>query len=293
MDLYQLLNLLINNKGINIKKLYSIDKEILEGDKITIKNVYCKNRTNKNQLCLNKCINDSKYCSIHDPIMRELKINNRKNMNMWRRESSKFLNLEYDVNTYSKKIFVENNTLSYEPDYKEIIINPSAPLLEDIIENPPQYIQKPDECGKNIINYINNNNTNIELQPTETNKTNYKSINKTNNIKQLYKPSNKDEINYRFNYFRDNLLVNNNIVDYIQDYQFTDINGPMDNYLNNLNNTNIKELQLKGVRSHKIINELIAINISSYYKAYNRIPSTNFFYKYANTISNIISKIPK
>ncbi|GAA5794695.1 hypothetical protein HPULCUR_012194 [Helicostylum pulchrum] len=33
---------------------------------------------------------------------------------------------------------------------------PSAPLLEDIKEDPPVYDQKPDECGLTVINHIQN-----------------------------------------------------------------------------------------------------------------------------------------
>jgi hypothetical protein len=286
LDIYQFINTMIQNNIINIKKLYKINKELIDNTEIIIKHHYCKNRNYNGNLCLNKCINGSKCCNIHDPIMKQ----NRKNMNLWRREIKKYHNIDYEPFYESKKIEIEDVTLSYEPNTEEIIIKPSAPLEQDIID-PPDYIQKPDECGKTIINHINDQKDYQEIKSVDNhiNKNNYNPI----IINQLYKPKDKDELYKRFNNIRNNSLLNSSVIDYIEEYQFTIMNKPIDNYLDEINNTNIKELQLKGVRSHKIINELIAINISSYYKAYNRIPSTNFFYKYANTISNIISKIPK
>lgn len=277
VDIYQLLNTLIENKCINIKKSYKIYKSLIENNNVIIKDIYCKKRSNNGNLCLNKCIDNSKCCGIHDEIMRK----NRKKLNLWRREINKINKIQEDI------FYDEDISLSYIPQYQEIIVEPSAPLLQDII-NPPDYMQKPDECGKTIINHINNKQDIIsqDLQTIENN-------NKPLSINHLYTPHDKDELELRFQEYRNKSIIKNNLVDYIQDYQFTIMNKPINHYLDNINDTNFKELQIKGVKSHKIINELIAINISSYYKAYNRIPSTNFFNKYANTISTIISKIPK
>lgn len=240
IDIYQFINTMIHNKIINIKKLYKINKEIIDNTEIVIKNYYCKNRNYNGNLCLNKCINGSKCCNIHDPIMKK----NRKKMNIWRREIKKYYNINYDpFYEYKNK---EDITLSYEPDEEEIIIKPSAPQLQDIID-PPNYIQKPDECGKTIINHI----INQENKPIDNNNNNYNPI----VIKQLYKPKDKQELENRFNYYRNNSLLKNKLVDHIKDYQFTIMNKPIDNYLDEISNTNIKELQIKGIRSHKIIND--------------------------------------
>lgn len=142
INIIQLINTLIQNKGINIKKLYTANKEILESNEISINHIYCKNRTNKHNLCLNKCIDESKYCKIHDPIMRENRIINRRNMNirrkLFKKETKGFMAIDYEIGE------------PYEP---------SAPFLEDIKDDPPKYTQKPDESGNIIKNYINNKNT--------------------------------------------------------------------------------------------------------------------------------------
>lgn len=274
-DIYHLLNIMIQNKCINIKKIYKINRELIDNTEVIIKNYNCKNRNNNGELCLNKCIEGSKYCRIHDPIMR----NNRKKMNLWRREIKKYNEINYEFDYKSKKI--EDNTLSYGPEYHRITIEPSTPLIEDNINA--------DEYSKSIIDH-NNNNIKINTEIIENNNiTNYKPI----TVKQLYEPNDKAELTNRFNDSLYKQVIDNKLIDYIHDYNFTIMKKPIDEYLDDLNKINYKELQIKGIKSHKIINELIAINISSYYKAYNKIPSTNFFYKYANTISSIISKIPK
>lgn len=97
-----LFNNLIDNEAINIKKLYKLNNYILENNLLNIKNIYCKHRTKKNYICLNKCIHDSKYCKIHDPIMKEQKRINRTNMNnkrkLLRQEIKRFMKIEYDIN---------------------------------------------------------------------------------------------------------------------------------------------------------------------------------------------------
>jgi hypothetical protein len=273
---------MIQNKCINIKKIYKINSSLIDNTEVIIKNYNCKNRNNNGKLCLNKCIEGSKCCRVHDPIMR----NNRKKMNLWRREIKKYNEINYE--SYYKYKEVEDNKLSYGPEYHEITIEPSTPLIEDIID-APEYIKKSDKCGETIINHTNNN-LKINTEIIENNNiTNYKSI----SVKQLYEPKDKSELTNRFNDSLCKQVIDNKLIDYIHDYNFTIMKKPIDEYLDDLNKINYKELQIKGIKSHKIINELIAINISSYYKAYNKIPSTNFFYKYANTISSIISKIPK
>lgn len=282
MNIHQVLNTLIQNRCINIKKSYRIYKELIDNTEIIIKNIYCKNRRSNGELCLNRCIEGSKCCGVHDTFMRE----NRKKMNLWRRESRKYNNIEYDI--FKDEDNKEDNTLSYIPEYTEVIIEPSAPLLQNIID-PPDYIQKPDECGKTIINTLNNNQDNSQIDLQEELHEEYKPL----NINHLYMPKDIKELENRFQHYRNNSIIKNNLVDYLQEYQFTLIDKPINNYLEDIQSTNFKDLQIKGIKSHRIINELIAINVSSYYKAYNRIPSTNFFYKYANTISTIIKNIPK
>lgn len=288
MNIHQVLNTLIQNRCINIKKSYRIYKDLIDNTEIIIKNIYCKNRRPNGELCLNRCIEESKCCGIHDEIMRE----NRKKMNLWRRESKKYNNIGEDIfqdsNKNNNKDNNEDNTLSYIPEYTELIIEPSAPLLQNII-NPPDYIQKPDECGNTIINTINYNQDNSQIDLQEELHEEYK----LSNINNLYIPEDTKELENRFQDYRNSSIIKNNLVDYLQEYQFTLIDKPINNYLEDIQSTNFKDLQIKGIKSHRIINELIAINVSSYYKAYNRIPSTNFFYKYANTISTIIKNIPK
>lgn len=169
-----LFNQLIKNKAINIKKLYKVDKYILENNIVDVKQMYCKHRTNKNTMCLNKCIENSKYCAIHDPIKKEEKKINRLNMNIKRKlinqEIKIFRNIEYEIgNIY------EPSAPSYDDIHVNGIINES---INNIL---PEYEQKPDEVGKviknhininkinplfnkNVINSINNNINNIDLK---------------------------------------------------------------------------------------------------------------------------------
>jgi hypothetical protein len=288
INIYHLLKTLIEHKCINIKKSYKIYKDLIESDKTIIKNIYCKNKRPNGDLCLNKCIENSKCCKIHDPIMKE----NRKKMNLWKKESRKYNNIGHDIfqDEDNKQDNTQDNTLSYIPEYTKITIKPSAPLLQDII-NPPDYIQKPDECGYTVINTINNQDIiKQEIhQEDKINKDNYKLL----TVNHLYTPLDTSDLENRFKHYRNNSIINSNLIDYLHDYQFTILDKPVDNYLDNISSINFKDLQIKGIKSHRIINELIAINISSYYKAYNRIPSTGFFHKYANTISTIIKNIPK
>lgn len=104
-SIINLFNNLIKNKGINIKKLYSLDNYILENNILEIKNIYCKNRTIKGTICLNKCIENSKYCKIHDPIKRKYKKINNIKKRFFNKEIKIFRNIEYlqpDENVYKK-----------------------------------------------------------------------------------------------------------------------------------------------------------------------------------------------
>lgn len=171
-----LFNQLIKNKAINIKKLYKVDKYILENNIVDVKQMYCKHRTNKNTMCLNKCIENSKYCAIHDPIKKEEKKINRLNMNIKRKlinqEIKLFRNIEYETGEV-----YEPSAPSYNEINNKGIISESI----DNITLPPKYEQKPDEVGKiiknhininknnplfnkNVINSINNNINNIDLK---------------------------------------------------------------------------------------------------------------------------------
>lgn len=148
-----LFNQLIKNKAINIKKLYKVDKYILENNIVDVKQMYCKHRTNKNTMCLNKCIDNSKYCAVHDPIKKEEKKINRLNMNIKRKlinqEIKIFRNIEYEIgNIY------EPSAPSYDEIHSKEIINES---INNIL---PEYEQKPDEVGNVIKNHIKINNIN-------------------------------------------------------------------------------------------------------------------------------------
>lgn len=305
MDIYQLLNLLISNKGLNIKKLYSINKEILEEDKITIKNIYCKNKTNKNNLCLNKCIQESKYCSIHDPIMRENRIINRRTMNirrrklkLWDKVSKELLEINYEIDN----------------EYK-----PSAPLYEEIVEqtiDPPVYEQKPDECGTTIKNFINNNNINPIFKDSEIVNKITKAINnmEINNINKFKLFSSKAALNLNF---EDQIctegIVHTNNVRLLAIDHFRDSQGNIDKLLQPLIPVKIDSISnteeiLSNVEDYK--KQLLNIDYSIYqpypgvqlrrlctsliefqFKLYNS--NNNINSKTIKFINNIIKHIPK
>ncbi|GAA5817938.1 hypothetical protein MFLAVUS_011517, partial [Mucor flavus] len=100
-------------------------------------------------LNLNKLYEYSKYCRVHDPIMKEQKKLNRIKMNI------------------KRKSLKQENKILMNIDFE---YTPSAPLLEDIKplisvikDDPPKYEQKPDECGLTIKNHIKNKDYHIEL----------------------------------------------------------------------------------------------------------------------------------
>lgn len=305
INIIQLINTLIQNKGINIKKLYRANKEILESNEISINHIYCKNRTNKHNLCLNKCIDESKYCKIHDPIMRENRIINRRNMNIRRRllkkETKGFVAIDYEIGE------------PYEP---------SAPFLEDIKDDPPTYTQKPDETGNiikpdetgNIIkNFINNKNTyNIILDN-----------NIINSISDSISKINTSTIQYYKNMFiqdGDMLAADNiNITNVIEARNTTllEIKDIKDNYGNilplfnnillNYNNkviTDIEEYKdkLNNLDYQEITNHYKGLNIQKVYRSTIELQfklllsngtNTNINSKLLKFINTIIKRIPK
>lgn len=296
IDIYQLLNTLIQNKGINIKKLYSLNKNIIEEDNITIKNIYCKNRTNKGNLCLNRCIEYSKYCRVHDPIMKEQKKLNRIKMNI------------------KRKILKQENTILRKIDYEignEYI--PSAPLLEDIKEDPPIYEQKPDECGTTIINMINNkpiynmnlnqtiiDNMAMEIENIKAHSLDYyKSvfINEgdilaADNIKPDNIISSRNQNLLKINMIKDN----NNIIFPVIDklLPFDNNNKPItsvDEYKNKINNIDFKFLnsQYKGLDLNKLYGNTIKFEMRLLYLSNDKKINS----KIITYINKFIKSIPK
>lgn len=301
-----LFNQLIKNKGINIKKLYSLDNNVLESDTIDIKNIYCKHRTNKNKLCLNKCIQDSKYCKIHDPIMKEQKRINRINMN----EKRKLLNKEINI---FKNIEYESTCI------------PFVSTINNTIEVniPPSYEQKPDETGKSIINEINNsndiskpmfNNNIIKICKKRKSKNNNKIIkidyNKIFNEVKLYKKNNS--LNLNDNKYKI-ILCNKELEEqYIEIAKFTTkydfltplildykSNNPsvidvMDKttYINHLHNLKLTDYpNFRGKDIQEMARTIVSFQFKAYsYSIFNKPILTN---NVINNINQFISRIPK
>jgi hypothetical protein len=282
IDIYQLLNTLIQNKGINIRKLYTANKEILEENKIIIKNIYCKNVTQKGRLCLNKCIEGSKCCKIHDPIMRE----NRKKMNIRRREIKKM-------------------------DKVEMSIEPSAPLLDDIKEDLPIYEQKPDESGLTIKNHIKNKDYHIKLNQSiidnmameiENIKTHslsfYKNIfinegdiKSSNEIRPINIIESRNQVLLGINNVMDS---RNNILPIVE--KLLPINNgkhiiSIEEYKNKLSTIDFNSIneQYKGLNLHKLYTNTIKLEMRLLYCCNNR----PFNSKIITYINKFIKSIPK
>lgn len=282
-----LFNNLIKNKGINIKKLYSLDNNLLEDNLFEFKNIYCKNRTTKNKLCLNKCIENSKYCKIHDPIMKEQKRINRINMNIKKRSLKQCIKEE--ISLLSNIDYNLPSTPPYEEINHKGIISQSIESIP-----PPNYEQKPDEVGKQIINQVNINKYNpifindiinksekiiqspIRLHPMML----YNTYATTMNIIKNY----NREINApeELKPLLSSLLAigdNGRPIEDIEKYQ---------NKLNNIDYSIFNNY--KGPKIHKLTENIIKTQIKAYY-----FNNPNNIYNSSITlfINNIIKHIPK
>jgi hypothetical protein len=281
-----LLNYLIHNKSINIKKLYSFDNTILEKDNLEIKNIYCKNRTAKGTICLNKCIDNSKYCRIHDPIMKEQKKINRLNMNIKRKlinqEIKLFRKIEYEIG---------NEYLPSEDSHEKIEHNYIINRSIESISPSCRYDQKPEKYNKKNINEIKINNYNSNFIESVINETD--NCLKNFDLFYRYKPT------YIINYI--NKGINNkltkeekNLLDQILANKYVnnkEVAIPtVEEYKEKLNNIDYSILsKYKGNRLHKLVDNVINIQIRSYYiKAPNLYNDTTL-----SIISNILERIPK
>lgn len=296
-----LFNNLIQNKAINIKKLYSLNNIILENNTIDIKNIYCKNRTNKNKLCLNKCMEYSKYCKIHDPVMKEQKRINRLAMNIRRRELKKLDKklIEDENEEILKNKIVEEN---------KIMEVPSAPTYEEIKNKEsiilPDYDQKPDECGSSIKNIIKNKSIyNIDLNKDKINMIS-ESINKIhvhtlrhyrnilmdnyveiNNVIQY-----RNKVLLKINDIKDN---NGNILPIVNDLLLNsndNIITTIDDYKNKLENINYDNYKYKGINIQRLCKSTIELQFKLLLA---KGSNTNINSKLAKYINNIIKRIPK
>jgi hypothetical protein len=159
-NIIELFNNLIKNNGISVKKLYNINSDIIDNNLLDIKNIYCKYKNKNNKFCLKKCIDNSKYCSTHDPIKKEEKRVYRKKLRFYKKEINKLRNLECIYNELYN--CVENIPFEPLPKYN-LYPEPSAPNYEEIdnkltgniLEDIPIYEQKPDEVGCVIKNNVN------------------------------------------------------------------------------------------------------------------------------------------
>ena len=126
-----LFNTLIKENAINLKKLYKHYKQGIDTNIIDFKNIKCIARTSKNNVCLNKCIENSKYCIIHDPVMKQIKkqkrIDYKNNCKLLKylyvnsREETK-INKTIDDN-YLNYLFKEEENLSSCTDVNSTAIN--------------------------------------------------------------------------------------------------------------------------------------------------------------------------
>lgn len=151
-----LLTYLISNDFINLKKVRKfIDNNLIEqflNFKYEDKNYkFCnhlfKKGNYKGSYCFAKTFNSyTDKCKIHNKEYKKYKKNNIQDMN----EFINSFNQYYDT--------INEDYISNESNDKsrslELIIN----KIQDKIDSPPTYEQKPDETGKSIINEINNSN---------------------------------------------------------------------------------------------------------------------------------------
>lgn len=281
-----LFNNLIDNKAINIKKLYKLNNYILENNLLNIKNIYCKHRTTKNYICLNKCIPNSKYCKVHDPIMKEQKRINRAIMNnrrkLLRQEIKRFMKIEYDIKQeYSYNTPATN--LEYIQDKGIITKN-----IDSVI-NLSYYKKKSDEDDKKFVNNYNSISIDSVINETENILKYYYTFNiKTRkNIIYHIRSISKDIKN---SCKSDNVLKN--IIQNLLAIKYDDNNKEIiiptiDIYKDKLNNTDYTIFNnYRGHKLHKLVYNIINTQIKAYY-----IKNQALFND--NSISTFISNILK
>lgn len=277
-----LFNNLIVNKAINVKKLYKINNYILENNLLNIKNIYCKHRTKKNYICLNKCIHDSKYCKVHDPIMKEQKRINRINMNnrrkLLRQEIKQIMKIEYDV---KQEYLYDTSATKTKYIHDKGIITTSI----DSVTMSSYYEQKSDENYNSI--FIDS------------------VINETENILKYYYTFNiksRKDITYHINAINKDIKNNcksdndlKNIVQELLAIKYDDNNKEIiiptiDIYKDKLNNIDYTIFKkYRNTKIHKLAYNIINTQIRAYYiknQALFNDNSTSTF------ISNILKNIP-
>lgn len=297
-----LFNKLIEIKGINIKKLYSLDNKIFKDNILDLQNIYCKNKTNKDYLCLNKCIKNSKYCKIHDPIMKEQRRINQLMTNIRRKkqhenflEEFKILaNIKYDIPKKHKNDILDHLLPFVCFDNDEIM--PSVPEYSEIIcidNNPPSYEQKPDECNLMIKNVINNKQL-YDIKLTQEIIDNIaESIDKI----EIYKLSYYQQVLNYINIDASNIVRNrneellkisnikddnNNVLPIIKELLPFDDNKiitNIDEYKDKLNKIDFNYIsnKYKGIKLYRLYESTIKLEMNILYRSNNKPINSKYF----------------
>lgn len=266
-----LFNKLIDSNSINIKKFYKINNYILENNILNFKNIYCKHRTNKNKLCLSKCINSSKYCKLHDPIMKEQRKINRINMNnkrkILKKEIKIFMNIDYSYFPFTKTDKIGGKGLIQN---SIDITNKSENNIRNSIDN-------------NEIRYTFIDGITYEAEQTLKYFHYFNKKNVEKNIIYINKGIRNIKVNEDFKPIVNELLA-------IKYYNNKEIIIPnVDEYKEKLNKIDYSIFtNYKGHKIHKLVENIIKTQLKAYYTNDPLLLNSN---DTSTFISNIINKI--